>query len=77
MSMAAPFQPHGEPDPGLPAADVGHGGPEPAEGFGVEGHGPDRPAAEDADAGDEGELRPGTLDDPPFRTPDPAGLQDD
>ncbi|WP_258724631.1 hypothetical protein [Cellulomonas sp. NS3] len=75
MSMAAPFLPHGEPDPGVPAADVGHGGPPPAEGFGVEGEEPDRVPDGDAEAADEGALRPGTLDDPPFRTPDPGELQ--
>lgn len=77
MSTAAPFQPHGEPDPGVPAADVGHGGPPPADGFGVEGEEPDRAQDADPQAPDAGELRPGTLDDPPFRTPDPTDLQGD
>jgi hypothetical protein len=89
MSMAAPFLPHGEPDPGVPAADPGAGAPRAAEGFGPEAEGPDRVPDGDAgtdaatagggtdaaDAADADGLRPGTLDDPPFRTPDPGELQ--
>ncbi|WP_034626677.1 hypothetical protein [Cellulomonas cellasea] len=84
MSMAAPFLPHGEPEPGVPAADPGAGAPPAAEGFGVEAEEPDRVPDGDAEAADAGTdvatadadaLRPGTLDDPPFRTPDPGELQ--
>lgn len=41
-----PLLPHGDPDAGLPAADVGPGA-EPADGFGVEGEEPDAPEVDD------------------------------